>query len=260
MGDDEVDLSFELDSDDDDRIEERLRYRPGNRFVPSFHDLVDKKIRFVFFDCLTGETRWSCERDERSDTVVVEVSYRDGFVDDTCSTVWDSAVVLSRYVVAHRNDSLKRFELVVELGSGTGLAGLVAASVLNVPVVLTDLPENLHVLQRSVVLNQKATVQVEPLSWGDEAAARRIIHKSPLLVCCADCLLPYGEALMQPLVHTIAALMQHDDDLTLLAYEKRFDVSVFFSKLLPQSGLCWRQVQSLDRDSLIVVEIYRMKR
>jgi len=70
------------------------------------------------------------------------------------STVWDSAIVLARYLEVQGAAQYAGARC-VELGAGTGLPGLVLAA-LGAQVVLTDLPENVALLELNVARNRDA--------------------------------------------------------------------------------------------------------
>uniref|UniRef100_A0A0D9WKP9 Uncharacterized protein n=1 Tax=Leersia perrieri TaxID=77586 RepID=A0A0D9WKP9_9ORYZ len=90
----------------------------------------------------------------------------------TGAVVWDSAIVLAKFI-EHSVDSsllLLRGARAVELGAGCGLAGCVAA-LLGAHVLLTDLPDRLKLLRKNVDLNVLAcrgSARVADLVWGDE--------------------------------------------------------------------------------------------
>lgn len=70
--------------------------------------------------------------------------------------VWDAAATLALYLEAaapQLQSELRPGAAILELGSGTGLAGLAAAAALRRPAVLTDLPDVLPALQRNVDAN-----------------------------------------------------------------------------------------------------------
>lgn len=75
--------------------------------------------------------------------------------------VWDASVTLSRWLEASSPEERRSLgpqeAAILELGSGTGLAGLAAAACLGRPAHLTDLAEVLPSLQRNVDLNPKAS-------------------------------------------------------------------------------------------------------
>ena len=63
------------------------------------------------------------------------------------STIWDSSIVLSRYIEKHRDAF--RGKVCVELGAGCGLASLVMA-MCGGSVTATDLECNLELLRRNL--------------------------------------------------------------------------------------------------------------
>eukprot|EP00756_Hemistasia_phaeocysticola_P064022 Hpha_TRINITY_DN7477_c0_g1::TRINITY_DN7477_c0_g1_i2::g.95889::m.95889 len=88
----------------------------------------------------------------------------------TFSTVWDGSLALAE--VLSKGGSGIRIEgaQVVELGSGCGLGGLVAAACGARSVALTDLPEALPLLRRNLRANSfvlwGCNVSVKPYTWG----------------------------------------------------------------------------------------------
>ena len=92
----------------------------------------------------------------------------------TGAVVWDSGVVLAKFI-EHAVDSqqlLLRDARAVDLGSGCGLVGCVAA-LLGAHVVLTDLPDRLKLLRKNVSLNVDdphvpGSARVTELVWGDD--------------------------------------------------------------------------------------------
>lgn len=88
--------------------------------------------------------------------------------------MWDSGVVLGKFL-EHAVDSgllLLQGKKVVELGSGCGLVGCIAA-LLGAQVFLTDLPDRLRLLKKNVETNLKqgdlrGSATVHELTWGDD--------------------------------------------------------------------------------------------
>ncbi|KAL3507066.1 hypothetical protein ACH5RR_032448 [Cinchona calisaya] len=90
----------------------------------------------------------------------------------TGAVMWDSGVVLGKFL-EHAMESetiLLQGKKVVELGSGCGLVGCIAA-LLGADVVLTDLPDRLRLLKKNVEANLYGNVRgsatVKELTWGD---------------------------------------------------------------------------------------------
>jgi len=110
----------------------------------------------------------------------------------------------------------------VELGSGTGLAGLAAAAILGYPTTLTDLPEVLPSLRANVHRNTSLSnlVKVAACDW-----------LQPIDLASMDC--PHGlilaadvvwlEPLVNPLVSTLTQIAQASGPYVrvLLAYQSR---------------------------------------
>lgn len=90
----------------------------------------------------------------------------------------------------------------LELGSGTGLAGLAAAAALRLPVTLTDLPEALPALRANVAANPALAplATVAACDWTAPDPAALLGHG---LVIAADCV--WLEELVAPLVATLEA-------------------------------------------------------
>ena len=95
---------------------------------------------------------------------------------------------------------------VVELGAGTGLAGI-GLALCGAHVALTDLPEHLALLRINAQLNHADSVLVAPLAWGDDLTAFRAAGGDAFcdggtdLVLVSDCIynLSYAPALLQAL-------------------------------------------------------------
>ncbi|XP_024357031.1 uncharacterized protein [Physcomitrium patens] len=95
---------------------------------------------------------------------------------------------------------------VLELGAGTGMAGMMAAR-FGARVTLTDLPHVLENLQCNVELNLKeveacgGSVAVQPLRWGVEEDAKNFVSPPPDLILASDCV--YYDTLFEPLMQTL---------------------------------------------------------
>ncbi|GFP95793.1 protein n-lysine methyltransferase mettl21a [Phtheirospermum japonicum] len=91
----------------------------------------------------------------------------------TGSVMWDSGIVLGKFLehsVESGEISLQG-KKVVELGSGCGLVGCIAA-LLGAQVILTDMPDRLKLLKKNVETNLYGDVRgsatVNELTWGDD--------------------------------------------------------------------------------------------
>ncbi|XP_028805620.1 protein-lysine methyltransferase METTL21D-like isoform X2 [Neltuma alba] len=92
----------------------------------------------------------------------------------TGSVMWDSGVVLGKFL-EHSVDSgrlVLQGKKIVELGSGCGLVGFIAA-LLGGQVILTDLPDRLRLLRKNIETNIKhvdvrGTATATELIWGED--------------------------------------------------------------------------------------------
>ena len=124
------------------------------------------------------------------------------------STVWDSAIVLAKYVERHQEKF--RGVRACELGAGCGVvsAALVAAGASR--VVATDLPENLSLLRQNLLANcggeetEGNAWDVRPLAWGPNASAA-LGGETFDLVVATDCM--YIDEAAGALVDTLASLV-----------------------------------------------------
>eukprot|EP00940_MAST-03C_sp_MAST-3C-sp2_P001722 g1722.t1 len=90
------------------------------------------------------------------------------------SVLWESAFALSDLIIESDIFQGKR---VLELGSGVGLCGIVAASYASCDVVLSDRTENLTILKLNVDANREriekagAKCTIHALDWCDASSA-----------------------------------------------------------------------------------------
>ncbi|KAF5934341.1 hypothetical protein HYC85_030512 [Camellia sinensis] len=107
------------------------------------------------------------------DSVLCRMASYTGTPGVTGSVLWDSGVVLGKFL-EHAVESgmmLLQGKKVVELGSGCGLVGCIAA-LLGAEVILTDLPDRLRLLRKNVGTNLYGNVRgsaaVSQFVWGEE--------------------------------------------------------------------------------------------
>lgn len=176
------------------------------------------------------------------------------------ATVWDAGLILSRLLewqsahgehAGNQNDIFassltdtispgilwkpEKWKRIVELGSGTGLVGLVLAQLLvdhSIIIELTDRAGPLPLLRANKkkfeVKNHGAKVQilVRELDW----TAIPVNMKSADLILVSDCV--YDKTLFVPLLEVLNRLC-HNDTMILIAYEKRdFETEAEFFKQL----------------------------
>ncbi|EED84419.1 predicted protein [Postia placenta Mad-698-R] len=159
---------------------------------------------------------------------------------------WPAGEVLSRYI-ARKGPAYFKDKTVLELGSGTGLVGLVAAKLGAPRVWLTDQAPLLATMRRNTALNGLAPpVRVAELNWG----APLPLLPRPDVVLAADCV--YFEPAFPLLVRTLAALVPRDapgpDADVLFCYKKRRKADRRFFALL-RKEFTWTEVlDDPDRD------------
>ena len=142
--------------------------------------------------------------------------------------IWGAGAALGRQIYndgLHRWIPMERPE-VIEVGSGTGIAGLAAAAAGAYRVVLTDLPAGVLRLQEAIQRNKTALegseIRAAALEWGDAAAAEAACGKDGCdLVLAADVLYSGEVEVHAALRATLVALARPRDALILHAYEER---------------------------------------
>ncbi|KAJ0246447.1 hypothetical protein HA466_0169860 [Hirschfeldia incana] len=125
------------------------------------------------------------------------------------SVMWDSGVVLGKFLEHSVDSKVLSLEgkKIVELGSGCGLVGCVAA-LLGGDVVLTDLPDRLRLLKKNVHTNlqrgdTRGTAVVEELVWGDDPDPD-LIEPFPDYVLGSDVI--YSDEAVHHLIQTLVQL------------------------------------------------------
>jgi archaellin len=185
--------------------------------------------------------------------------------------VWDGSIVLSKYLESHKD--LVNQKNVLEVGSGTGVVGIVAAILGATKVILTDLDYSIDNLQNNITLNKdvigssnsdNATIVDSPvdakvLDWfhpeacqiwaGDDEEYRSWI---PDIILASDVV--WIESLVIPLVQTLHyicckdASHQRKSPLILMSYQCRSKVveSILLETLTQYSFL----MEELDMDKV----------
>lgn len=139
--------------------------------------------------------------------------------------LWPAASTLVSLIDQNRNSSSPILPLlslpvsqpnskpirILELGSGTGLVGIAAASLLHAHVTLTDLPHVLPNLQFNADANAAATVtnggtvEVRCLRWGEPNDMGSLGHQFDLILA-SDVV--YHDHLFDPLLNTLSFFLQ----------------------------------------------------
>jgi len=147
------------------------------------------------------------------------------------SVLWDGGYLLSKYLEQEYGVLGLTGKKIIELGSGTGLVGIVA-SLLGADVTLTDREEVLDILTENVLVNTDPTlhrVRVEKLVW--EEILPPSIEQGVDFILGADVV--YGEniTVFKALVSVLQALSNQRTQI-FIAYKPRFPTSetYFFKK------------------------------
>lgn len=159
--------------------------------------------------------------------------------------IWPGAHVLLDWLETHVAEWLKNPCHCVEIGAGVGLVGIVAAGLGAEKVTLTDLPEELEALKRSVASNIDSVrnrLEVLPLSFGNDKEIEEVIgageSRNEKLVIVGSELI-YWESLFEPIAHTLRKLVIQHNGVAFIGYRKRVwkTEKRFFTKILKQVGL-----------------------
>ncbi|XP_037569934.1 protein N-lysine methyltransferase METTL21D-like [Dermacentor silvarum] len=152
------------------------------------------------------------------DSTDVELAIHQWTEGDVGCVVWDGALVLGKYI-DHKNcvgewDAKKS---VLELGSGTGIVGIITASFGN-DVLLTDLPQFVPLLEKNLEENRdrlRGKASVGTLEWGAPPAPDMI---APDVMLISECV--YYEKAVEPLLKTMTELCGPNTEM-LVSYEDR---------------------------------------
>jgi predicted nicotinamide N-methyase len=164
--------------------------------------------------------------------------------------VWDAALVLSHFLInksKKHNFSLKG-KKILELGSGTGIGGLMCSSLGAKKVYLTDKDENLEILKKNLELNKSkgiipndCEVVIARLDWSkkEEYTSAKFIPKDESfdLILCSD--LIWNLNYFDDLKDVINYFARNESTEVLMAYQyrQRSDID-FFNKM--KEGNQWK--------------------
>jgi predicted nicotinamide N-methyase len=142
--------------------------------------------------------------------------------------IWESSIVLSRYLL-----SLNPSCSVLELGSGSGLAGLAVSKFTSAsPITLTDYNQRVLSTLRNNLIANNAVAQAVFLDWRDPST-----YTAPAdLVVGSD--LIYDGAPIADLVRTILAHMTPNAKCCIVMPDKRKMTPVFL-QTAEKMGLSW---------------------
>lgn len=168
--------------------------------------------------------------------------------------VWAAGAALARHLLDSSSAGgllMADRPTVVEVGAGTGIAGLAAALAGASVVTLTDLPDHLYNIDNAIASNHDAlerrgaTVVSCPLAWGDAAAAAAASPDGCDFVIAADCI--YNPALLAALAATLAELARPTEARILVAYEERWSEWGLWGERLEQAWHTASAAAGLER-------------
>ncbi|KAK7262857.1 hypothetical protein RJT34_30438 [Clitoria ternatea] len=150
---------------------------------------------------------------------------------------------------------------ILELGSGTGIVGIVAAATLGANVTVTDLPHVVPNLRfnaeanRNVVGSSGGAVTVAPLRWGhaDDVEA---IGRDFDVIMASDVV--YHDHLYEPLLETLRLMMEGKKMVFVMAHMRRWKKeSVFFKKAKKHFNVDVLYTDTPSNGSRVGVIVYR---
>ncbi|XP_047467312.1 protein-lysine methyltransferase METTL21D [Mugil cephalus] len=168
------------------------------------------------------ESKYFVREIEKNDGRVLKM--KQCYLGDVGCVVWDAAIALAKYLETKQfydpssGVNVWSGRTVVELGAGTGVVGLMAAT-LGAQVIVTDL-EDLQTLlgvniQENQALISSGSITAKVLKWGDDVSA---FLPPPHYVLMADCI--YYEQSIVPLVESLK-LLSGPETCIICCYEQR---------------------------------------
>ena len=169
--------------------------------------------------------------------------------------VWPVSAHLCKYIIM-QPDAFKN-KRVLELGSGTGLVGLVCNIAECSTIILTDLKEclpicKLNLESNSDILNPHSRIFVEELVWGDRLRSKTLLESFGALdiIIGADIVYHQSPEVLGALVDSVIDL-SGPETVFMLAYEYREcmieDEIYFFAPLRTRFGLIEQVDLGTDR-------------
>ncbi|KAM4543198.1 protein N-lysine methyltransferase METTL21D [Odontesthes bonariensis] len=181
---------------------------------------------------------------ERNDGCALQV--KQCYIGDVGCVVWDAAMVLAKYLETKQfydpssEVNVWSGRTVLELGAGTGVVGLMAAT-LGAQVIVTDLEDLQSLLTVNIEENQalisSGSITAKVLKWGDDVSE---FSPPPHYILMADCI--YYEQSIVPLVESLK-LLSGPETCIICCYEQRTEgvnpeVERQFFDLLQQHFSC----------------------
>ncbi|KAH8118521.1 putative methyltransferase-domain-containing protein [Phellopilus nigrolimitatus] len=233
----------QMSDDDDPAAAERLDAADPLRHlrrVPAEHPLIPPQplsLRDHLISLSFPAANQNLNDNDSDSDMTVRIHLRVDASPGCGGLAWPAGEVLARYI-ARRGVNALAHKSVIELGSGTGLVGLVAGALGARRVCITDQAPLLDIMQANVHLNKLAErVDVLEYNWGASKPEGLPAHVD--LVLAADCV--YFEPAFPLLVATLCDLVANDDPEILFCYKKRRKADKRFFILL-KKHFDWKQV------------------
>lgn len=175
--------------------------------------------------------------------------------------IWDGALVLSKYFAKNFELFLPVFrdKTIMELGSGTGICGIIFSQFLPKTVFLTDLQELSSLMRANIELNKELIVKdsqilVEELIWGKEGLPQidsiwRKASQNIDFIIASDLIDSSGKFLID-LLDTLLFCFEKNENLVIYnCYTMHKKATVLkFLELLREKGLVYEEIKEKDMD------------
>ncbi|GAA6213613.1 protein-lysine methyltransferase METTL21D [Lates japonicus] len=169
-----------------------------------------------------GGSKYFVREIEKNDGCALKL--KQCYLGDVGCVVWDAAIVLAKYLETKqfydpsRGVNVWAGKSVVELGAGTGVVGLMAAT-LGAQVTVTDLEDLQTLLRVNIQENQalisSGSITAKVLKWGEDVSE---FLPPPHYILMADCI--YYEQSIVPLVESLK-LLSGPETCIICCYEQR---------------------------------------
>lgn len=163
----------------------------------------------------------------------LSLTIRENALQSIAGHIWDCGLLLCEFLSTWQPG--RTFDTILELGSGTGVAGIYASHALDTKrVYLTDLPDVVPLCHQNAELQpvkQKKLLRVQALEWGKQQQQPGSVIPHVDLAILTDVL--YNQSSHDVLIDTLSQLFARNPDmLVLLTYKQRHpDERIFFSKI-----------------------------
>ncbi len=159
--------------------------------------------------------------------------------------IWPAAHVLIDWMEKNQRRWCKtKSTHCIEIGAGVGLVGIAAAALGSDSVTITDLPEELAAIQRSVDVNDEEVrkrIDIKSLHFGNieemRASIAHINSKTRIVILASD--IVYWESLFVPIAETLKFFSTERTAVAFIGYKIRHwkTEKRFFTKILSQYNL-----------------------